>query len=234
MTTIAVALQAVRERIAKAARAANRPEKDITLLAISKGKPVEAIREAYRNGQRAFGESYLQEALPKLAALHDLPIEWHFVGPIQSNKTRDIAGHFSWVHGVDRGKIAQRLSGLRAGDLRALQICLQVNVSGETSKHGVGASSLRALADSVRKLPGLQLRGLMAIPAAAGDDALQHRQYKTMRSLMDELNRDGFGLDTLSMGMSRDIEAAIAEGATMLRVGSAIFGERTRTGQARQ
>lgn len=199
---------------------------EVTLLAVSKAQPAERLREAYQAGQSKFAENYLQEALNKQAELADLAIEWHFIGPIQSNKTQPIAAHFSWVHGVDRLKIAQRLNDARPADLPPLQICLQVNISGEDSKSGVAPNDLLVLAQAVRALPKLRLRGLMAIPEPSNDVALQHRQFQQMRELLQDLVRQGFALDTLSMGMSGDYAIAIEEGATMLRIGSAIFGAR--------
>lgn len=228
MTTIANALQAVRQRIALAASAAGRPVASIQLLAVSKTVPAVAVRQAYTAGQRAFAESYVQEAMEKVAALNDLPLRWHFIGPIQSNKARLIAEHFAWVHSVAREKIAVRLAQARPQSLGPLNLCLQVNVSGEASKSGVAPQALRALAEAVRALPGLRLRGLMAIPEPSDDVALQRRRFAAVRALFDELNAAGFGLDTLSLGMSHDLEAAVMEGATIVRVGTAIFGERIK------
>ncbi|MDD5299670.1 MAG: YggS family pyridoxal phosphate-dependent enzyme [Gallionella sp.] len=226
MTTIASNLQAVRNAVAAAAAVAGRVPDDITLLAVSKTFPPEAVREAYHAGQTAFGESYVQEALGKIEALRDLPLEWHFIGPIQSNKTRAIAENFAWVHGVDRLKIAERLSAQRPLNLPPLNICLQVNVSGEDSKSGVAPDEAAGLAQAVARLPQLRLRGLMAIPAPSDDVAAQHPPFAQLRKLRDQLNRQGLTLDTLSMGMSHDLAAAVMEGATIVRVGSAIFGER--------
>lgn len=199
---------------------------EVTLLAVSKAQSSEKLREAYEAGQRKFGENYLQEALNKQAELEDLNIEWHFIGPIQSNKTQPIAQHFSWVHGVDRLKIAQRLSDARPADLPPLQICLQVNISGEDSKSGVAPNALFELVQAVATLPKLRLRGLMTIPEPTNDEALQHQQFKQMYDLLNHLKKEGFALDTLSMGMSSDYKIAIEEGATIVRVGSAIFGAR--------
>ena len=198
----------------------------VTLLAVSKAQTAEKLREAYAAGQTKFGENYLQEALNKQAELADLNIEWHFIGPIQSNKTQPIAQHFSWVHGVDRLKIAQRLSDARPADLPPLQICLQVNISGEASKSGVAPNALLDLVKVVSTLPRLSLRGLMTIPEPTDDEALQRQQFKQMRDLLNDLNKEGFALNTLSMGMSSDYKVAIEEGATIIRVGSAIFGAR--------
>jgi pyridoxal phosphate enzyme (YggS family) len=184
------------------------------------------LREAYVAGQTKFGENYLQEALNKQAELADLTIEWHFIGPIQSNKTQPIAQHFRWVHGVDRLKIAQRLSDARPTELAPLQICLQVNISGEASKSGVTPNELLDLVKVISALPKLTLRGLMTIPEPTDDEALQRQQFKQMRDLLNDLNKQGFALDTLSMGMSSDYKIAIEEGATIVRIGSAIFGAR--------
>lgn len=200
---------------------------EVTLLAVSKAQSSEKLRGAYEAGQRKFGENYLQEALNKQAELEDLNIEWHFIGPIQSNKTQPIAQHFSWVHGVDRLKIAQRLSDARPADLPPLQICLQVNISGEDSKSGVAPNALFELVQAVATLPKLRLRGLMTIPEPTNDEALQHQQFKQMYDLLNHLKKEGFALDTLSMGMSSDYKIAIEEGATIVRVGSAIFGARS-------
>lgn len=205
---------------------AQRHEQEITLLAVSKTFPAAAVREAYRAGQRAFGESYLQEALDKIESLGDLPLEWHFIGPLQSNKTRAIAENFSWVHGVDRLKIAERLSAQRPQHLPPLNVCIQVNVSGERSKSGVAPQELMPLARQVAQLPQLKLRGLMAIPAPESDVAAQRVPFARLRELQQQLIAQGMALDTLSMGMSQDMVAAILEGATIVRIGSAIFGSR--------
>ena len=207
--------------------AAGRPASEVRLLAVSKTCPADSIRAAYTAGQCAFGESYLQEALEKIAALADLPLEWHFIGPIQSNKTRPIAEHFDWVHGVDRAKVADRLSAARHPELPPLQVCLQVNISNEPSKSGVSPQEVADLARHVQGLPHLKLRGLMAIPEPAADAAQQRAPFRQLRELLAQLNDEGFALDTLSMGMSGDLEAAVQEGATIVRVGSAIFGART-------
>ena len=226
MSTIESNLQVVRERIAAAARAAGREPGDIALLAVSKTFAANAVRAAHAAGQRDFGENYVQEAMEKIAALSDLPLCWHFIGPIQSNKTRAIAEHFDWVHSVDRVKIAQRLAESRPAGREPLDVCLQVNLSGEQSKSGVTPEGVRPLAEAVRTLPRLRLRGLMAIPEPGGDLSLQRRRFAGLRRLLEQLNAAGFGLDTLSMGMSQDLEAAVLEGATIVRVGTAIFGER--------
>ena len=226
MTTIGERLLAVRARIEAAARVAGRDPAAVSLLAVSKTWPAAAVREAAAAGQRAFGENYVQEGVDKVEALRDLGLEWHFIGPLQSNKTRRIAETFDWVHSIDRVKIAERLSEQRPPTLPPLQVCLQVNVSGESTKSGVAPSDVAALARAVAQLPRLQLRGLMAIPAPADDIAQQRASFARLRQCRERLNADGLLLDALSMGMSDDLEAAIAEGATVVRVGSAIFGER--------
>jgi hypothetical protein len=226
MTAILSNLQAIRHAVTQAALAAKRDAASVTLLAVSKTFPAEAVREAFAAGQRAFGENYVQEALDKIEALRDLPLEWHFIGPIQSNKTRVIAENFSWVHGVERLKIAQRLSEQRPADLPPLNICLQVNVSAEESKSGVAPGEVLALAREVSALPRLKLRGLMAIPAPADEVDAQRRPFAQLRELSQQIAAQGIALDTLSMGMSHDFAAAIQEGATIVRVGTAIFGTR--------
>ncbi len=231
MTAILSNLQATREAIAQAARAAQRDVAEVRLLAVSKTFPASAVRKAYANGQTAFGENYLQEALEKIEALRDLPLEWHFIGPIQSNKTRLIAENFAWVHSVDRLKIAERLSEQRPPHLPPLNICLQVNVSGEHSKSGVAPEQVVSLAGAVAVLPRLRLRGLMTIPAPATGEAARRAPFAQMRALLIELNAKGMALDTLSMGMSDDFSAAIREGATIVRIGSAIFGARDYGGK---
>jgi len=228
MSSIESNLQAVRARIAAAATAAGRAPSAIALLAVSKTFSADRVRAAYAVGQREFGESYVQEGLEKIAELASVPIIWHFIGPIQSNKTRSIATHFDWVHSVAREKIALRLAQSRSQSQVPLNVCLQVNVSGEASKSGVAPEDLPALAEAVRALPCLRLRGLMAIPEPSDDIELQRRRFAAVRALLDQLNTAGFALDTLSMGMSHDLEAAVMEGATMVRVGTAIFGERTK------
>ena len=231
MSTIAHKLQAVESTIQDACAAAKRPREAVQLLAVSKTFPAEAVLEAIAAGQHAFGENYLQEALDKIDAVAAVPaagaVEWHFIGPIQSNKTRPLATHFAWVHTVERLKIAQRLSEQRPADMPPLQVCLQVNISGEASKSGVAPADLPELARQVAALPHLQLRGLMAIPEPETDVVKQRAAFAQVRALFDQLNGDGFKLDTLSMGMSGDAAAAIAEGATIVRIGSAIFGDRT-------
>jgi PLP dependent protein len=226
ITTVASRLQAVKDRITRAARSVNRQPNEITLLVASKTHPTERVREAWLAGQTIFGENYLQEALAKMPALTDLSIEWHFIGPIQSNKTKRITENFAWVHSVDRVKIADRLAKDRPESLPPLQICLQVNVSGEASKSGVAPDELVQLAAHVVRLPRLKLRGLMAVPELTTATALQRSQFHMLWELFDRLKRGGYELDTLSMGMSEDMDIAIAEGATMVRVGTAIFGPR--------
>jgi len=219
-------LQQLRSRIVAAAGAAGRDPAEIRLIAASKTFDAAAVREAHAVGQVDFGENYVQEALDKMGELGDLPLVWHFIGPIQSNKTRAIAERFDWVHSVDRLKIAERLSAQRPQSLPLLDICLEVNISGEASKGGVPAEDLPALAQAVSHLPRLRLRGLMAIPAPSSDPLEQRAAFAAVRRLYEALRASGYSLDTLSMGMSGDLEAAIAEGATMVRVGTAIFGER--------
>ena len=228
MSYMAEKLQAVTAQIVAAARNAGRDPLEIALLAVSKTISPDVLLEAHAAGQRAFGENYLQEALDKMEALKERApgIEWHFIGPIQSNKTRPIAEHFQWVHSVDRLKIAQRLSEQRPAALPPLNICIQVNVSGEASKSGCSPQELPALAQAVAGLPGLRLRGLMAIPEPAASEAEQRRPLRQLRELAEQLRAQGLAIDTLSMGMSADLPAAIAEGATMVRIGTAIFGER--------
>ena len=223
MSTIAENIAKVGERIRAAAQASGRDLDHIGLLAVSKTKPAAAVREAYAAGIRDFGENYLQEALEKQAELSELPLIWHFIGPIQSNKTKPIAEHFAWVHSVDRLKIAQRLSEQRPTGLPPLNICLQVNVSAEDSKSGCAPVELAALAQTVNQLPNLRLRGLMAIPEPTDDVAAQRAAFARLRELRDGLP---LPLDTLSMGMSHDLDAAIAEGATWVRIGTALFGAR--------
>jgi pyridoxal phosphate enzyme (YggS family) len=233
MSTIAANLQAVEATIATAVQAANRPRSSVQLLAVSKTFPMEAVLDAVAAGQRAFGENYLQEGVEKIAAVARAQpaqlveaLEWHFIGPIQSNKTRPIATNFAWVHTVERLKIAQRLSEQRPPELGPLNICLQVNISGEATKSGATAAELPELARQVAALPNLKLRGLMAIPEPQADPALQRAAFARLRQLADGLRADGLEIDTLSMGMSGDMASAILEGATIVRVGSAIFGSR--------
>lgn len=215
------------QRIHTAEASAGRAVGSVQLLAVSKTFPIEAVDAVAACGQKAFGENYAQEGVDKASARPEL--EWHFIGPIQSNKTRGIAEHFSWVHSIDRLKIAERLSAQRPLNMPPLQVCVQVNVSGEASKSGCNPEDALALCTAVAQLPNLQLRGLMAIPEATEDTATQHQQFSKLRALQIQLNQQGIALDTLSMGMSDDLETAISEGSTLVRVGSAIFGQRTYT-----
>jgi len=230
MGSIGSNLQEVKRRIAAAEAAAGRGANCVTLLAVSKTFPADAVRTAHGLGLRSFGENYVQEALDKIDALADLrpDIEWHLIGPLQSNKTRPVAAAFDWVHSVDRLKVAQRLAEQRPAELPPLNLCLQVNISAEASKSGVLPADTLALAQAIAALPAqrVRLRGLMAIPEAAGDPTAQRAPHRALRELLLALNAQGLALDTLSMGMSADLEAAIAEGATLVRVGSAIFGGR--------
>ena len=230
MSTITLKLQAVDALIVAAVNASARNRNDVQLLAVSKTFPAEAVLEAIDAGQLVFGENYLQEGLDKIASIAEarpqLRVEWHFIGPIQSNKTRAIAASFDWVHTVERLKIAQRLSEQRPAGMAPLNVCLQINISGELSKSGVSPGELPELAAQVALLPNLRLRGLMAIPEPQADVALQRAAFRKVRVLYDALRAAGHALDTLSMGMSADLEAAVAEGATIVRVGSAIFGSR--------
>jgi PLP dependent protein len=228
MATIANRLHEVRGRIARACAAVRRPVESVTLLAVGKTFDAAALREAHAAGQRAFGENYVQEALAKIAALADLRprLEWHLIGPLQANKTREVAAAFDWVHGIDRLKVAERLSTQRPAGLAPLQVCLQVNISGEASKSGLRPEEVAPVAHAVAALPRLTLRGLMAIPEPAAGVEAQRRPHRALRELLDALRTQGLALDTLSMGMSGDLEAAIAEGATIVRVGTAIFGAR--------
>ncbi|HQY08617.1 MAG: YggS family pyridoxal phosphate-dependent enzyme [Burkholderiales bacterium] len=230
MTTIQSRLQDVTQRLTNACTRAARSADSVTLLAVSKTQPAEALREAFAAGQRAFGENYVQEALTKMEALADLrsQLQWHLIGPLQSNKTRVVAEAFDWVHSVDRLKIAERLCEQRPAWAAPLQVCLQVNISGEVSKSGVPAEEVPALAEAVARLPDtrLRLRGLMSIPEPADDPAVQREPHRRLRELLQRLNDRGLALDTLSMGMSADLEAAVLEGATLVRVGTAIFGSR--------
>ncbi|HXZ10133.1 MAG TPA: YggS family pyridoxal phosphate-dependent enzyme [Paraburkholderia sp.] len=221
-------LDAVRHRIALAAQLAGRDPASVELLAVSKTFPAEDVRAAHAAGQRAFGENYVQESITKIEALADLraALEWHFIGPLQSNKTKPVAQHFDWVHSVDRLKIAERLAEQRPDNLPPLNVCLQVNVSGEASKSGVAPVEAAALARSVAALPRLRLRGLMSIPEAADSIDAQRAPHRLLHELFDQLRTEGLALDTLSMGMSGDLEAAVLEGATIVRVGTAIFGTR--------
>ncbi|MGE5471690.1 MAG: YggS family pyridoxal phosphate-dependent enzyme [Bacteroidota bacterium] len=226
MSAIATNLQAIRDRIATAATAAGRAPESVRLLAVSKTKPLAEVLTAATAGQRAFGENYVQEGADKALATAGMNLEWHFIGPLQSNKTRLVAEHFSWVHSIDRLKIAERLSVQRPATLPPLQVCVQVNVSGEASKSGCAPEQALGLCRAIAALPKLSLRGLMAIPEPADDPAAQRRPFRQLRDLYESIRAAGLPLDTLSMGMSHDLEAAIAEGATIVRIGTAIFGER--------
>jgi pyridoxal phosphate enzyme (YggS family) len=223
---IAAQLQTVRARIVAACLAAGRDPGEVSLLAVSKTFGPDAIAQAYAAGQTAFGENYIQEAVEKMAELRQLPLEWHCIGPVQSNKTRLVAENFAWVHTVDRLKIAQRLSEQRPEQLPPLQVCIQVNVDAGPSKSGVPPGEALALARQVAALPRLRLRGLMCIPEPAPDFAAACLVFARAKDLFDKLNREGLGLDTLSMGMTADLEAAIHAGSTLVRVGTAIFGSR--------
>ena len=228
MSQIAQQIAKVRQRIRQAATSAGRDAGAIQLLAVSKTQPIDQILAAIEVGQLAFGESYVQEAIPKIEALATArdDIEWHFIGPIQANKTMAIAQHFSWVHSIDRLKIAQRLSAQRPAHLPELNLCIQVNTSGEASKSGINAQALPELVQAIQGLSGLCLRGLMTVPAPSSNPQAQQRPFAELRQLMQCLNHQGAALDTLSMGMSQDLEAAVVEGATIVRVGTDIFGAR--------
>lgn len=226
MAEIKNRLQGVLQQIREAETAANRPPESVKLLAVSKTWPADKLRELALAGQQDFGENYLQEALSKITDLADLALIWHFIGPIQSNKTRDIAEQFDWVHSVDRLKIARRLSEQRADDLPPLNICLQVNIDAEDSKAGVSVDALMELATAVHKLPNLQLRGLMVIPQATDDVDAQHDAFRRSFQLYQALQQQFANINTLSMGMSADLTAAVAEGGTMVRIGTALFGQR--------
>jgi len=226
MTTISDNLALIQQQMADA-QARFQASQPVTLCAVSKAQSADAMRAAYDAGQTVFGENYLQEALTKQAQLDDCAIAWHFIGPIQSNKTQLIARHFDWVHSVDRLKIAQRLSDARPTELPPLNICLQVNISEEASKSGASGQELLELALNINQLPHLRLRGLMAIPAPCSDFTQQRDQFRQVRALFEQLNSHGLSLDTLSIGMSGDFAAAIAEGATLVRIGTAIFGARS-------
>jgi len=226
MSNIADNLKQVRAQLADAAAGANREVNDVTLLAVSKTRPAEDLRAAYAEGQTDFGENYLQESLEKIEVLADLPLCWHFIGPIQSNKTRPIAENFHWVHSVDREKIGRRLSEQRPDGMAPLNLCLQVNISGEASKSGCLPEDVPALAAALSALPNVVVRGLMAIPQATEDETEQRAVFARMKALLESLQQDYQQVDTLSMGMSGDMSAAIAEGSTMVRIGTAIFGAR--------
>ncbi len=225
-TSVSVNLAQVRKRIELACLATGRPLDAVKLLAVSKTMPAQAIRDAHAAGQLAFGENYIQEGVDKIASLADLPLEWHCIGPIQSNKTKLVAENFAWVHSIDRLKTAERLSAQRPAELPPLQVCLQVNVDGGSNKSGVAPSELMALAQAVAKLPHLQLRGIMTIPEPTDNEAAARAVHRQAKDLFDSLKASGLDVDTLSMGMTGDLEAAIAEGSTCVRVGTAIFGHR--------
>ncbi|MBK6355345.1 MAG: YggS family pyridoxal phosphate-dependent enzyme [Betaproteobacteria bacterium] len=227
MSAIADNLQAVQARISEAAALAGRSPESVRLLAVSKTWPLACVVEATEAGQRAFGENYVQEGIDKLTAIAGRNLEWHFIGPLQSNKSRPVAEHFDWVHTIDRLKIAERLSEQRPTYLPPLQACIQVNISGEASKSGCSPDEALTLCRAVAALPGLRLRGLMAIPEPTDDPAAQRAQFHRVREIYNHIRAAGLPLDTLSMGMSHDLEAAIAEGATIVRIGTAIFGERS-------
>jgi len=225
-TSVSANLAQVRKRIELACHAAGRPANAVHLLAVSKTMPAQAVRDAYAAGQVAFGENYIQEGVDKIASLADLPLEWHCIGPIQSNKTKLVAENFAWVHSIDRLKIAERLSAQRPANLPALQICLQVNVDGGSNKSGVTPAELLALAQAVALLPHLQLRGIMTLPEPAENETAARAVHRQAKDLFDGLKAAGLSVDTLSMGMTGDLEAAVAEGSTCVRVGTAIFGQR--------
>ena len=223
---IAVNLAKVQAQIESSCHTAGRPVGSVQLLAVSKTWGPEAVRQAHAAGQMAFGENYIQEAVDKITALQDLAVQWHCIGPIQSNKTRLVATHFDWVHSIDRLKTAQRLSEQRPGHLPPLQVCIQVNVDGGASKSGVTPADLPALAQELARLPGLKWRGLMTLPEPSDSPLAMRAVHAKAKALFEGLRQQGFDLDTLSMGMSADLDAAIAEGSTMVRVGTAIFGQR--------
>ena len=223
-------LKLVSDLLAEAAKRSHREPSSVRLLAVSKGQPVRAILEAHAAGQREFGENQVQEGVSKIAELAAHSLCWHFIGNLQTNKTRTVAGHFDWVHSIDRLKVARRLSDQRPECLSDLNVCLQVNIDSEESKSGVAPEDVRELAFKVTELPRLTLRGLMCLPAIRNDSAAQRQPFARLRAIFEALNAEGLGLDTLSMGMSNDFEAAVKEGATIVRVGSAIFGPRNRTG----
>jgi pyridoxal phosphate enzyme (YggS family) len=227
MTMIQIKLRQVHQRIAQACAQAGRAPQSVQLLAVSKTFGADAVVQAHAAGQTAFGENYIQEGVDKIRLLAHLPLQWHCIGPIQSNKTRLVAEHFDWVHTIDRLKIAQRLSEQRPAGLAPLQVCIQVNVDGGTSKSGVTPAEALGLARDVAALPNVRLRGVMSIPEPAIDFIAACAVFTRVRTVFDALNAEGLGLDTLSMGMSADMEAAIHEGSTMVRVGTAIFGGRT-------
>jgi pyridoxal phosphate enzyme (YggS family) len=219
-------LERTRERIAAACRDAERPAESVQLLAVSKRKPVEAIRELHALGQRAFGENYVDEGVEKIAALDDLDLQWHYIGPIQSNKTKLIAAHFDWVESIDRAKIVRRLDDQRPDDLPPLNVLIQVNLDDESQKAGCAPDAIAELADQVAGCGHLKLRGLMAIPAPREDEAEQRAVFAKLRGLFEQLRRNHPEVDTISAGMTNDLEAAVLEGSTEIRVGTALFGPR--------
>lgn len=225
MTIIADSLQVIQENILNASKMAS-GQQNVTLLAVSKAQAAEKIREAYDAGQICFGENYLQEAITKQSLLEDCNIEWHFIGPIQSNKTALIAKHFDWVHSVDRLKVVNRLAAARTNDMPPLNLCIQINSSDEASKSGISVQDVQHVAKAITQLPTLKLRGIMAIPAPTLNIETQHAQFKKVNDIFMQLKKDGFDIDTLSIGMSNDYVVAIQEGATIVRIGSAIFGAR--------
>lgn len=226
MDPVTASLAAIQARITQAEKTYSRPPGSVTLLAVSKTQPADAVRSACDGGQRAFGENHLQDALTKITAIRDIPLEWHFIGPVQSNKTRQIAENFSWVHSLDRLRVASRLNDQRPPSLPPLNVCIQVNVSDESSKSGVQPKEVEELAARIAELDRLALRGLMAIPAPTEGFEAQRASLRPLKALFDSLCAAGFPLDTLSMGMTDDLEAAVAEGSTMVRIGTAIFGAR--------
>ena len=226
MHDVGAALSTVRARIGELERRYRREPGSVALLAVSKTKPPEAVQAAIAASQQAFGENHLQDAMTKVEALASSGVSWHFIGAVQSNKTRPISAHFDWVHGIEREKIAARLSAQRPAGREPLDVCIEVNVSGEDTKSGVPPAEVEPLARAVRELPGLRLRGLMAIPRPSADIESQRVPFRLLREILDDLNAKGLGLDTLSMGMTGDLEAAVAEGATIVRIGTAIFGPR--------
>jgi pyridoxal phosphate enzyme (YggS family) len=227
MSRIAQNLANISQRVKVAAKAVGRDPRRIKILAVSKTHSAEKIREAYAAGLTRFGESYVQEAIPKIQVLNDLPLEWHFIGPIQSNKTREIAEHFDWVHSIDRLKIASRLNEQRPKNRKPLNICVQINISMEASKSGIVQQALQDFVTQLKPLRRLKLRGLMAIPQQTKDQQQQRTLFAELRRLFDDLNQEGYQLDTLSMGMTDDLEAAVMEGSTLLRIGTGLFGART-------
>jgi len=226
MSTIKNNYQEIRRQLSATAQASHRSLEDITILAISKTRSVDEILQAFEAGCHCFGESYIKEAIPKINALEKKPIKWHFVGPIQSNKTQYIAKYFNWVHSVDREKAAKRINDQRPANLPLINVCIQVNVSGESTKSGVNLDDLASLADYIMTLPRLKLRGLMALPQKTSDNRAQRQAFHTLYTAMEELNLKGLALDTLSMGMSNDWPAAVKEGATIIRIGTGLFGPR--------